>query len=144
MSQPARQLPTSNVRGLTLVEPRIIGQSSSDPLLFSPPPLYTLPVTLGADILLTFLNQVPGSSPVTYQNFPSGTSISLVIDTVPTPIVADAVITGYSALCQVAFDDADVIESGTPWLCVVTIVSGGVTYTVVPMHGTIQRYDGLT
>jgi hypothetical protein len=114
-----------------------------DPLLFTPPPTYTLPVTKGADILLTFANQVPGSDPPSYTDFPDGSSVTLIVN-MSTPLVGEGVITGYSAVCQIPYTEANTIEDDTPWLCVVVIPVGDSTYTTVPMHGTVQRYDGLT
>lgn len=107
--------------------------------LFPPTPVFTLPVSLGEDIKLTFKNRVPGSSPATYTDYPAGMSIKLVIGKGSSAIVAPAEIEGFTATCKIQSELADKVADGAIWRCIVSDDLGNDT---VPLNGPIERHDG--
>ena len=75
--------------------------------LFNPPPTAVLPLSLGRDVVLTFRNQVPGSNPATYTNFPTGVTVKVVIGKGSTAIQGVATISGDTAVCRIESENAD-------------------------------------
>jgi hypothetical protein len=115
------------------------------PDLFPPPAVYSLPVSLGADIQVTFRNMTPDTDPPVYVDYPPGVTVSLVIGKAGATVAsADGVINGSDAVCEIPFATADTLRAGTPWRCVVTIPdgSGGVD-SVVAINGPLVRCDGI-
>lgn len=116
--------------------------------LFDPPDKADLPVTLGADILVTFNNRVPGSVPAEYVDYPPGWAVTLVIGkdsisaTAPAMISAPAVITGHSAVCRIESEVADLIKNETLWRVIVSIPDGQLTNDIPAMVGKVVRADG--
>lgn len=107
--------------------------------LFPPPPVFTLPVSLGQDIILTFKNMVPGSDPAEYTNYAAGLSIKLVIGKGSSAIVAPAEIEGFTATCKIQSELADKVADGAIWRC---IVSDNLGNDTVPINGSVARNDG--
>jgi hypothetical protein len=109
-------------------------------LLFDPPEMYDLPVSLGRDIIVEFKNAVPNSDPIEYTDYPAGTTVTLVITKGITEF-ASAVgeISGYSAICKIKHDVADTVKTGMFWRCSVTLPDED---EVVGVNGMVVRYDG--
>lgn len=114
--------------------------------VFNPTPSSTLPVSLDEDIIVTFRNKVPNSNPVAYQDFPAGTTVSLVISTGgrTDEILAQGVgdVQGSSAACRIPYTVANTLKTGHVWRCVLTLQDSGNTDHLVPINGQIQRFDG--
>lgn len=108
--------------------------------LFNPPPIYTLPLVKGQDLVIDFKNKTPGSDPAVYVDYDAGVTVSLVIDTDPVTTAA-AVITGYHAVCRVESTASDAIGKGKLWRCVVTLPGSPATERV-PVNGVTARFDG--
>ena len=116
----------------------------TSPNLFPPPPVFSLPVSLGADVQVTFRNMTPGSDPPVYVDYPPGVGVSLVVGKSGATVAeAAAVISGSDALCEIPFATADTLKAGLPWRCVVSVPdgSGGVD-SVVAVNGVVVRFDG--
>ncbi len=79
--------------------------------LFSPPTVYGLPLSKGGDLVIDFMNKVPGSNPATYTDYPAGVTLTLIIDT-DVPARVNAVING-SLGCR--FYDVAVIRFKKEW-----------------------------
>lgn len=108
--------------------------------LFTPPPVYGLPLSLGGDLIVDFLNKVPGSSPATYADYPDGVTVVLKIDT-DTPITATATISTHHAVVRVESEVADVIPNGKLWRCIYR-VAGSPATDVIVANGKTERHDG--
>lgn len=108
--------------------------------LFDPPPVYGLPLSLGGDLIVDFLNKVPGSSPTTYQDYPGGVAVLLEIDT-DTPITATAVISTHHAVARVESEVADTIPKGKLWRCIYR-VTGSPATDIIVANGQTERHDG--
>jgi len=106
--------------------------------LFPPPPTAVLPLSLGKDVVVTFRNKVPGSSPATYVDFPEGVSVALVIGKGTGAARGVATISGSTATCRIESTVADTVKSGALWR---VIVSLGATDDV-PLNGKVVRSDG--
>lgn len=117
--------------------------------LFDPPPAYTLPVSLGMDIIVTFVNNVPGSDPPVPVDFPDGVTVTLAIGKQGLTLAEGvATITGPNAVCRIPFASADTVKTGTPWRCVVTLPESAVPdpdipVPIVPINGGVERFDGV-
>lgn len=107
--------------------------------LFSPPLTANLPLSLGKDVVLTFRNKVPDSSPATYVDYPNDVSVKLVIGKGTSEITSTATISGSDATCRIESTVADKVKSGALWRVVVT--SDGTT-DEVPLNGKVVRHDG--
>lgn len=108
--------------------------------LFDPPPVHGLPLSKGGDLIVDFKNKVPGSNPATYQDYPDGVSILLVIDT-DTPITATATISTHHAVARVESEVADAIPAGRLWRCIYR-VAGSPTTDIPVVNGKTERHDG--
>lgn len=108
--------------------------------LFDPPPIYTLPLVKGQDLVIDFKNKQPGSDPAVYIDYDVGVTVTLTIDT-DTPTVAAAVITGHHAVCRVESTASDAIPKGKLWRCVVSL-PGSPSTERVPVNGKTERFDG--
>lgn len=116
---------------------------TTSPNLFPPPPTYALPVSLGADIQVTFRNMVPGSEPPEYVDYPPEVGVSLVVGKAGAVLAESvAVINGPDAVCDILFPVADTLKAGVPWRCVVTVPDGDESDAVVPVNGLVVRFDG--
>jgi hypothetical protein len=102
--------------------------------LFDPPRIFSLPLSLGKDLVVDFQRQVSGV-PADYD---SGTVVTLIIDTV-VPIVGLATITGHHAVVSIPSEVTDAIKAGLLWRCLVTLPDAT---DLVPANGTTARYDG--
>lgn len=114
------------------------GQSRAAPVssdAFPRPPRQTLPLSKGGDLLVDFLQMIDG----VYENYDSGVTVTLVIDTVP-PIVAVASVSAYHAECQVDSAVTDDVPENIPWRCVVSYPTTP-TSEVVAMNGLTARAD---
>lgn len=113
--------------------------------LFPFTPTYALPVSMDADIIVTFLNQTPDVDPPVYEDYPDNTTVSLVIGKA-TAVVAQAVgvISGHIATCRIPKAQANLIKDGALWRCVVTIPdpNGVDVDSIVPVNGVVERSDG--
>lgn len=108
------------------------------PTLFAPPPIASLPLSLGQDLRVTFNNAPAG----VYTAYPAGATVTLVIDTVP-PTTGDATIEGYSAIVTIPYTDTDPIPKSVKWRCLVTLpdeIAGELN--VVAINGQTVRSDG--
>ncbi|MFG1794114.1 hypothetical protein [Nocardia sp. NPDC049149] len=94
----------------------------------------------GGDLLVDFRNKVPGSSPATYTDYPSGVAVLLIIDT-DVPISATATIATNHAVVRVESEVADAIPQGKLWRCIYR-VPGTPTTEVVLANGKTERHDG--
>jgi len=114
------------------------------PLLFNPPQSYDIPVSLGGDLLVTFKNKVPGSDPVTYTDYPVGTSIKMLIGKGDSLIQINGVINGSDAVFRLESEVADTIRSGVSWRLIFSIVDDNAQLTddIVIMNGRVVRVDG--
>lgn len=108
--------------------------------LFPPPPIYGLPLSKGGDLIVDFLNKVPGSSPTAYVDYPDGVAVSLVIDT-DIPIVADAAVDTHHAVVRVESEVADTVLAGKLWRCIYQI-PGSPTTEIIVTNGRTERHDG--
>src|ERR1700752_3289091 len=95
--------------------------------LFNPPAQYTLPLSLGQDLVVDFQNQDTSRNPL---NYPGGTTVTLVIDTNP-QIVADATISTYHAVCYIASTTVDAVSPGVLWRCLAVVAGGTGTPSTV-------------
>lgn len=110
--------------------------------LFDPPGNYDLPVSLGGDIIVTFKNRVPGSSPAEYENYPNNVAVKLAITNGDNVIEADAVITDEDAVCRIESEVADTIADGSLWRVIVSVTNGDKTDDITALNGTVVRADG--
>jgi hypothetical protein len=110
--------------------------------LFDPPPVYGLPISKGGDILVDFKNKVRGSNPATYEDYPDGVSVVLVIDT-DTAITATATISTHHAVVRIESEVADLIPAGKLWRCIYRVAGSPVTDVIVA-NGKTERHDGKT
>ena len=104
--------------------------------LFSPPPTYSLPLTLSQDLQIDFMRTVSGA----YTDYDAGTTVTLIIDTSPVTTVA-ATVSGHDAVVFLPSSVTDTIASGIPWRCLVSLTSGGSTTTLVAVQGRTARFD---
>jgi hypothetical protein len=118
---------------------------AGNPNLFPPPTTATLPLSLSADVQVTFRNTVPGSDPPEYVDYPPGVTISLIVGRQGETVAeAVAVITGSDAICEIPAAVADTLKPGLPWRCVVSAPDGAGGYgTLVAINGPIGRFDGI-
>lgn len=110
------------------------------PNLFPAPPKYSLPLVKGQDLVIDFKNKAPGSDPAVYVDYDVGVTVSLVIDA-PSPVTANAVITGHHAVCRVESTVSDALAKGLLWRCIVSI-PGSPSTERVPVNGATIRSDG--
>lgn len=108
--------------------------------LFTPPPVYGLPLSRGGDLIVDFRNKVPGTDPPEYEDYPDGVSVVLAIDT-DTPITTTAAISTYHAVARVESEVADNIPSGKLWRCIYRVAGSPVTDIIVA-NGKTERHDG--
>ena len=106
------------------------------PLIFAIPPRGTLPISKGGDIVVDFLQRIDG----VYTDYAPGVVVKLVIDAKPQAISVDAVITTYHAVCRVESQDADGVNDGTMWRCIVSYPTIPTT-EVIAMNGVTVRAD---
>jgi hypothetical protein len=114
--------------------------------LFDPPYIFTLPVSLGMDIIVTFINNVPGSNPPVPADYPEGVTVTLVIGKAGVVSAeGEATITGSNAVCRIPFAQADTLKTGQPWRCVVAVPDPDGIHidNIVPINGGVERYDGV-
>lgn len=110
-------------------------------LLFSPPLIRDLPLTLGRDLIVDFVrvDPVDGTTPTDYD---AGATGMLVIDTDPVTTAA-AVITDEHAVCRIESTITDLITKSVLWRFVVSApYSEDDTTDTVPVNGKTARYDG--
>ena len=112
--------------------------------LWSTPPVYSLPVSLGADILIDFMNQSPGSDPPEYVDWPAGWTVTLQIGKAGSYVTAPADISGYHAVCRISSAISDGLKAGTPWACIVAVPDADGTDTdhIAAINGAVVRADG--
>lgn len=113
------------------------------PVLFAPPSVYTLPLSLGQDLVVDFQRQdSTGGTPV-FTDYDVGTTVTLQIDpplgTTAVQLAAQAVITGYHAVVTVPSTTTDLIVKRVLWRAIITLPDG--TH-LVPVNGLVARYDG--
>lgn len=108
--------------------------------LFTPPPVYALPLSLGGDLIVDFKNKTPDSDPVAYEDYPDGVSVVLKIDT-DVPISATATISTHHAVVRVESEVADTIANGKLWRCIYRVAGSPVTDVIVA-NGKTERHDG--
>lgn len=108
------------------------------------PPTLVLPVSKGADFIVDFLAVVDGVS----TNYPFGVTVTLAVDIKSTTTTAVRTVTGLAevianhAECRIESDVADTIPDGSFWRCIISYPTFPNTTEVVPINGTIRRYDG--
>ena len=112
------------------------------PDLFAPPTNARLPLSLGRDVVVTFRNQVVGSDPVQYVNYPSNVSVKLVIGKGASAVEGVGTISGSNAMCRIESDVVDGIRAGTLWRVVVSVDEGEYSHDEVPLNGKVVRVDG--
>lgn len=110
------------------------------PALFTPPPVFGLPLSKGGDLVVDFMNKVPGSNPAAYTDYPEGVAVMLMIDT-DTPIQAAATISTYHAVVRVESAVADTIRPGKLWRCIYQL-PGDPTTEIIAVNGRTERHDG--
>lgn len=119
------------------------------PFLFSPPPKYYLPLSLGGDLVVDFQNN-PSGDEATFVNYASGVSVTLIIDTT-VAITAAATVSGYHANVLIPNDNteattlgltagADSVPAGTGWRLIVATTTPATE--IVAAYGTVKRFDG--
>lgn len=119
--------------------------------LFSPPPVFNLPLSLGGDLQVDFVHKplvVDGSNqPVldangkrqyAVANYPAGASVKLVIESDP-EIVVNATINGSHAVLHLDHTVADTIRRGTLWAAIIRYSNG---VDKVMCNGKVVRSDG--
>lgn len=111
--------------------------------LFDPPPVYSLPVSWHADLLVDFENVDPASAdpedpdPLNYE---SGVIGFLDLKTSP-PQRFTATITTNHAVIRVESEIADTLTDGLLWVFLLRYP--GVPTTEVPViNGEVERHDG--
>lgn len=108
-------------------------------LLFNPPLIRDLPLTLGRDLIVDFVRVDPVDD--TPMDYDAGATGRLVIDTDPVT-TADAVITAEHAVCRIESAVTDLIGK-VLWRFVVSApYSEDATTDTVPVNGKTIRYDG--
>ena len=117
---------------------------SSPNLLFDPPKVFGLPVSMGADIIVDFQNRVVGSEPATYEDWPAGWVVTLGIGVGVHRVTATATVSTHHAVCRIESAVADGIKAGWPWFVAVSIPGStpGEFDDVVALNGTVVRADG--
>lgn len=108
--------------------------------LFDPPPVYSLPISRGGDLIVDFKNKVPDSSPATYEDYPVGVTVVLVIDT-DAPVTATAAISTHHAVVRIESEVADTIPKSKLWRCIYRVAGSPVTDVIVA-NGQTERHDG--
>jgi hypothetical protein len=121
--------------------------------LFSPPPIFDLPVSKGSDLAFTLIykpmvvdedgNPVldgQGNRQFAVADYPDGAAVSLAIDTTDpaSPVTADATIVGSEASFLVDWTVADTFKARWLWRAVLTV---GEVDTVI-VNGAVARFDG--
>lgn len=111
------------------------------PFLFTPPPKYTLPLSLGGDLVVDFKNN-PSGDGATFVNYASGVAVSLVIDTT-SPVTAAATVSGSDANVFIDNTVTDTIPAGTGWRLLVSspASTSDSVATVVAAYGAVKRFD---
>lgn len=104
--------------------------------LYAIPQKYSLPLTKGQDLVIDFKQKIDDE----YVDYDNDVTVSLVIDT-STPIVANAVIDGYHAVCRVESTAADAVPAGVLWRLVFSTAGSPSTERVV-INGKVVRADG--
>jgi hypothetical protein len=120
--------------------------------LFDPPPIFGLPFSKGGDLyfgflykpLVTDVNGEPildsgGKKQFAIADYPSGSSVQLVIETDTDPIVVDAVIEGPLATVWEDKAIADTVKKGKLWRAVITFSND---LDQVMCNGATLRSDG--
>jgi hypothetical protein len=120
--------------------------------LFNPPPVFALPLSYRGDLAFTFIYKpqvVDGSNnPVldgngnptfAVANYPTGATVTLWIESTPTPISVLAAISGSNAVFLIPNSTANTIGPLTPWEVVITYASG---QNQVLCNGMTVRKDG--
>lgn len=114
------------------------------------PPNYTLILSEGGDVNLTFVYQpmvvdgsgnpilVNGEPQYATANYPDGSIVTMFIDG-QTEVTGIASISGSNALVNIPNTQVDNVKAGMTWRVVLTDATG--VHTVI-MNGTTQRSDG--
>jgi hypothetical protein len=110
------------------------------PPLFNAPPVFSLPLVKGQDLIVNFKNRVPDSNPVEYEAYEAGVVVTLIIDTAP-PTEAVGVVDGVNAVCRLESTVTDTIKGGLLWRARVTL-PGSPTTDLVAITGKTVRPDG--
>jgi hypothetical protein len=108
--------------------------------LFSPPPVYALPLTKGSDLVIDFRSN-PSGDGATFVDWDSDLTVTLVIDTAE-GINAVAVIDGYHATVRVNYTVADVIPKNVLWRMIVSSSATTPSTEIVACNGKTARFDG--
>lgn len=108
--------------------------------LITTPPIYSLPFSKGGDLVVTFRNKVPGSSPAEYMAYPDGVVVRVEIDT-DVPITATATIAAENATVRIESEVANAIPAKKLWRCLY-VAPGSPTTEIVVANGLTDRYDG--
>jgi hypothetical protein len=106
--------------------------------LFDPPPVYTLPLSLGGDLSVDFQNNPSGDNQ-TFVDYGVGVTVTLVIDTDPA-LEVDADVTDYHAVVKVESEVTDLIDTDTKWRLIVASPTTPTTETVAA-RGKVKRFD---
>jgi hypothetical protein len=107
--------------------------------LFTPPPVFDLPLSKGGDLSVDFLNN-PSGDEVTFVDYGAGVTVTLVIDTTP-PTTAVAAVSTFHAAVAIQSTVTDLIASRTPWRLIVSSPTTPTTETVAA-NGKVKRFDG--
>jgi len=110
------------------------------PYLFSPPPKYYLPLSLGGDLAVDFQNN-PSGDGTTFVSYAPGVAVTLILDVPSAPVTAVATISGSNANIKVESAVTDTVPSGTPWRVIASFPTTPTT-EVVGAYGTVKRFDG--
>jgi hypothetical protein len=107
--------------------------------LFTPPPVFDLPLSKGGDLSVDFLNN-PSGDGTTFVDYGAGVTVTLVIDTEPVT-TAPAVVSTYHAAVKLESTVTDAILPRTPWRLIVSSPTTPTTETVAA-NGKVKRFDG--
>lgn len=107
--------------------------------LFNPPQVFSLPLSLGGDLVVDFQNN-PSGDGSTFVAWADGVTVTLVIDAA-TPVMAAATITGAHAVIHVPYALVDVVKAKTLWRLLV-VTPGSPSTETVAVNGLVVRADG--
>lgn len=103
--------------------------------LFTPPPLFALPLTKGGDLHVDFIYKAQYE----IADYPDDAVVKLVIDTEPELTEVTATITGSRATIHLDYTAADLIKKGLLWRLILTTADG---IDTVIVNGVTTRADG--
>lgn len=106
--------------------------------LFTPPPVFELPLSKGGDLSVDFQNN-PSGDGTTFVDYDAGVTVTLVIDTEP-GLSTLAVVSGHHAAVKIESTVTDAIAARVPWRLVVSSPTSPTTETVAA-NGKTKRFD---